>query len=246
MHFRSLCVLFYPVFRCCEAEMVCSNDVVLSQPETLSFLPQQLESAPRKRLLIKVNGFLASSNPIHSKEGQETDAVLIRRKSTSWATNRHSSVLDTLTSVAEDVQVRIKSKDNTNTYVEGPVLHLSPSLLEDAPTTIANSTQTFVGNRWFTAIMSLGILNFTWRMIDTVEVIPQGKPVFAALDAVSDSNGRITLIETSTVSDRKILTYKHYAQIMDEKNDQATVWKGFAISSAFVGCVLAGVAAMSR
>lgn len=173
-------------------------------------------------------------------------AVLVRKKSTSWASNRSSQIIDQCKSQADEIEIKVKQLDTDTTYVDGPTLHLTPNLLDNLPGTTVSYKQTFHGNRFFSAIMSLGFLNFTWRMTDQVEVVPQGKPVFAALDAVVDTNGRITLVESNRISDRRIISYKHYAQLMDEKNDQATVWKGFSAASVFVAAVLAGAAAIAR
>lgn len=197
-------------------------------------------------MFIKINGFLHSPKPIVDPENPEVESVVVKKKSTSWATNRSARVLDEHTSVADDIQIKLKAKDATEAYIEGPTLHLSQNLLEDLQPRFLSQKETYTGNRYLTALASSVFLNFTWRMVDTVEVVPQGKPVFAAVDAVADFNGRITLIESPHISQRKIVTFRQYNQIIDETNDHATVWKGFAITSACIGSVLAAAAAFMR
>lgn len=209
-------------------------------------LPQLLEGAPRKRLLIKLNGHLVSPKPIRVSEDTQTPAVLVRRRAHSWATNRMSTVLENFTSVAEDVEVKLKSYERDTNYASGPALNLPPHLLEGIDTTFVSQTETYSGNRLFSAAMSIFVLNFPWRVTRTIEVVPQNRHVFVALDAVLDSNGRITLIESNRFSDRKIITYKHYVQTLDDFNDRIAIWRGFAVASAITSAVLAGVAALAR
>lgn len=197
-------------------------------------------------MFIKLNGFLHSPKPLVDPENPGVESVVVKRKSTSWATSRSSRVLDEHLSVADDLQIKLKDNDATDVYSEGPTLHLPQNLLDDIQPRFLSQKETFTGNRYLSAIASSVFLNFTWRMVDTVEVVPQGKPVFAALDAVADSNGRITLIESSRISQRKIVTFRQFNQIIDETNDRATVLKGLTITSACIASVLAAASAFMR
>lgn len=212
----------------------------------MSQLPEVLQQAPRQRLLVKISGNLYSPKPITIAEGPQTAAVLVRKRALSWSTNRISTVLENITTIAEDVEVKVKVNDVDTKYASGPTLNLPPSLLDGIDTTITTHKETFQGNRLFSAAMSVFVLNFPWRMSQTTEIVPQNRHVFVAMDAVLDSNGRVTLIESNRISARKIISYRHYVQTLDDLNDRATIWKSFAIASAVTSAVLAGVAALSR
>lgn len=177
-------------------------------------------------MLIKVSGNLVSPKPIEVSEGPQTMAVVVRRRALSWATNSMVTVLENLTTVAEDVEVKLKANAGDSTYATGPALNIPPSLLETIDTTITSQRETYQGNRLFSAAMTVFVLNFPWRVSRTIEVVPQNRHVFVAMDAVLDSNGRITLIESNRFSQRKIITYKHHAQTMDDLNDRVIIWRG--------------------
>ena len=195
---------------------------------------------------MKISGNLVSPKPIEIDEAPQTAAILVRRKALSWSTNRISTVMENITTIAEDVEVKVKVNDLDTKYAVGPALNLPPSLLENIDTTITAHKETFEGNRLFSTAMSILFLNFPWRMSQTIETVPQNRHVFVAMDAVLDSNGRVTLIESNRISARKIISYRHYVQTLDDLSDRATIWKSFSIASAITSAVLAGVAALSR
>lgn len=213
----------------------------------MALLPSSIEKAPQKRLLVKIKGELVSPKPIKVQEKPQLENVVVKREAHSWSTNRTFVVLESTTRLAEDIEIKVRGKGGENKgYVDGTSIFVSPSIIETMETQLLGQKETFHGNRAFSSIMGLFSINYPWRASHRLEVVPNKKHVFAAMDATSDSNGRITLIETNRLGFRKIMSYKHEHQILDELKDRSTIWKGMGISSAFLGAVLAGLALTSR
>lgn len=186
---------------------------------------------------------MIAPKPLEVSGSSTREAIVLKKTSRSYSNPRLYVDNYKISSFAEDVEVKLPQND---TYAAGPKLFISPNLLEALEPSEEGGRVQFEEQSRLSSFLSMLWIKLPWRLVDSFSIVPQGVTVFAALDAVADTNGQISLIESSSLYSRRILTRKHYVQVVDQYRDEAAVWKGFAISAAMISGILAGVTALAK
>jgi hypothetical protein len=196
--------------------------------------------------LIKLSGFLVAAEPLKVPEAPNEESLFVRRKTIFYTNMARHFESEPKDAYAEHIQVKVKEKSPAKVYATGPELFVGRNIVGAVDTTLAHSKPTMIGTNWFSKLIGLGLISIPWKTDDTVEIVRQGTHVSAVLDAVTDASGRITLIESNSISDRKIVTSSELAQILDAKQHHARIWQGFSATSGFVGAALAALCFISK